>query len=118
MKIGKTKLGKSFLIGGLLLGGAIMLAGCFGTIGVEERYYYDDGDVFVYDTPPPDRVEVITTCPGPNYIWIGGYWTWRDRWYWRGGYWSARPYPHSKWSHSHWTHEHNGWRYHHGHWNH
>ncbi|HEV2291745.1 MAG TPA: YXWGXW repeat-containing protein [Gemmatimonadales bacterium] len=92
------------------------------------------GEVVVVRRPPPDRVEVVTDRPGPDYIWIRGYWAWGGNDYtWIGGRWDrpVRPTgddarrdddrgrshgnPHdngrrrTKWKDGHWTHYRGGW---------
>ena len=38
--------------------------------------------------PPPDQDVVVGVAPGPDYVWIGGYWGWvGGRWAWHAGYW-------------------------------
>src|SRR5439155_26063786 len=39
------------------------------------------GVVYVDEAPPPPRVEVVSVRPGPEFVWIGGYWSWIDRTY-------------------------------------
>jgi len=48
--------------------------------------------------PPPPVVRVIPRRPGPNYIWINGYWyPHGNRYKWRNGYWDRQPYPGARW---------------------
>ncbi|HTL53743.1 MAG TPA: hypothetical protein VL860_14305 [Planctomycetota bacterium] len=105
----------------LLCTAGLFLAGCHGDVLVEEDVayepYYDD-EIIVRDAPPAPIIEVISECPGPDYIWIGGWWYWSDRWVWRRGYWGRRPYSGSVWVHPYWSHERGGWRQHSGHWRH
>src|SRR4051812_27659913 len=44
--------------------------------------------------PPPPRVmRVRPMAPGPDYIWVDGYWyPERGRYHWHQGYWTRRPY--------------------------
>lgn len=92
------------------------------------------GQVVVIRRPPPARVEVITARPGPDFVWIRGYWTWSGSDYeWVDGRWDrpvrpdgdeARPdegqarehgNPHgagrrrAKWKDGHWRHYRGGW---------
>jgi WXXGXW repeat (2 copies) len=49
--------------------------------------------------PPPPRVyRVHPLAPGPDYIWLDGYW-YADgrRWRWHDGYWTRAPYAGARW---------------------
>ena len=49
-------------------------------------------EVVVTAAPPPPRTEVIYAAPGPDYIWIGGYWGWRGgRHVWVAGHYERPP---------------------------
>src|SRR5580704_13471762 len=42
--------------------------------------------------PAPKSVVVVGRAPGPKYVWIGGYWTWRSGHYvWVAGRWIVPP---------------------------
>lgn len=46
----------------------------------------------VEEAPPPPEREIIVERPAPDYVWIGGYWTWRGgRHVWVGGRWDRPP---------------------------
>jgi hypothetical protein len=49
--------------------------------------------------PPPPRVlAVVPASPGPDFVWIGGYWYPDGRHYkWHAGYWTRPPYPGARW---------------------
>ena len=49
--------------------------------------------------PPPSRVvAVVPPSPGPDYIWIEGYWYVDGHKYkWHDGYWTRPPYPGAHW---------------------
>jgi WXXGXW repeat (2 copies) len=62
------------------LASLVLVAGCT----VEDR-------TVVRGPRPPDRVEVITARPGPEYVWVGGRWERRgDEWEWISGRWERR----------------------------
>lgn len=62
---------------------------------------YGGGGVVVDVAPPAPRYEVITPAPALGWLWIAGYWGWRNNaHYWVGGHWEApragyRYVPHS-----------------------
>jgi len=59
--------------------------------------------------PPPLRVEIRSDPPGPDYIWINGYWDWNGHTYiWISGHWS-RHNPHKEWQPGHWEQRPHGW---------
>ena len=48
--------------------------------------------------PPPPRHYTVPAPPGPDYLWIDGYWYPVNGHYrWHGGYWSRPPYPGAHW---------------------
>jgi hypothetical protein len=66
--------------------------------------------------PPPVRVEVRPVQPGPNHIWIGGYWAWRSSKYvWVGGYWT-KARPGRAWVPGHWERRGSHWVWRRGRW--
>lgn len=75
------------------------------------------GAVFVESRPPAYRAEVIGVAPGPDFVWIGGYWAWGGADYnWVPGRWIARPYSRAVWVPGRWrSHRHN-WYWAEGHW--
>jgi hypothetical protein len=54
--------------------------------------------------PPPPRPDiVIGVSPGPDYVWIGGYWDGSPGHYtWVGGRWDHPPHAHGQWMAPHW----------------
>jgi hypothetical protein len=73
--------------------------------------------VTVSTPPPAARVEVISTSPGPDYVWIGGHWGWHGTEYvWVDGRWDRPPKPRSKWVPGKWKHTNRGWVWKEGHW--
>ena len=48
--------------------------------------------------PPPRVVHILPKRPGPEYIWVEGYWYPVGRRYkWMDGYWTRPPYPSARW---------------------
>ena len=67
--------------------------------------------------PPPPRVEVIGYAPGPDFVWIRGYWDWEGTDYvWVSGHWDRRPYERAVWVPDHWRSSPRGWYRKEGHW--
>src|SRR6185436_17451461 len=65
-------------------------------------------------SPPPLRVErVRPRQPGPDFVWIQGYWYPEGgRYRWHDGYWTRAPYGGARWS----TPRYDGERFYHGYW--
>ena len=72
--------------------------------------------VIVSEAPPAPRVEVAPAAPGPEYVWVGGYWSWQGRWVWVPGHWATRPGPRSTWVAGHWAPRRRGYVWVPGHW--
>ena len=63
--------------------------------------------------PPPRVVRVRPTAPGPDYLWVDGYWyVMGNRYRWHDGYWTRPPYPAAYWMPPH----HDGERFYDGYW--
>lgn len=64
--------------------------------------------------PPPARiVRVLPPTPGPEFVWVEGYWYPQGRHYrWHEGYWTRPPYPGARWVAPH----HDGERFYDGYW--
>ena len=77
---------RTFLIAGLLLGCGSM-AKAQVSLGIR------------IGPPPAVRVEHRPARPGPDYVWVGGYW-YPDNgrhYVWHPGYWSRPPYAGAHW---------------------
>src|SRR5215469_7080529 len=63
--------------------------------------------------PPPRVVAVRPVAPGPDFVWVEGYWYPVGHHYkWHNGYWTRRPYPGATWVVPH----HDGQRFYEGYW--
>jgi hypothetical protein len=84
------------LIRRLPLAAALLLGlSCAVEVGppAPTSYYEADGVIYVREAPPPPRGEVISgIAPGPDYVWVGGYWSHTTAgWTWVPGRWLNRP---------------------------
>lgn len=79
-----------------------------------------DLHVRVVDTPRPAlRHEVRPERPGPNHVWVGGYWHHTGaEWTWIGGRWAEPPQRHAHWIAPRYERVKGGTRYVPGHWSH
>jgi hypothetical protein len=63
--------------------------------------------------PPPPRAYRVAPMPGPEYVWVEGYWYPQgNRYRWHDGYWTRPPQPGSYWVAPYWQ----GGRYYEGYW--
>jgi hypothetical protein len=61
--------------------------------------------------PPPPRHEVVIERerPGPEFVWVGGYWDGSPGHYvWRSGHWDRPPHGHARWVEPRWERDHDG----------
>jgi len=88
------------------------------TVIVEEVQSPSPTYVIVQEQPPADLVDERPATPGSNYIWLPGYWKFKDgRWHWKKGYWEVKPNPGATWVPGHWIKKHHhGWVWIEGHW--
>jgi hypothetical protein len=79
---------------------------------------FPPGDVMVIEmAPPAPRVEMMGMGPGPGYVWVGGFWSWRDgRFGWVVGQWMVVPPGHYYWVPGHWVRTRRGWYFVNGYW--
>jgi hypothetical protein len=81
---------KGFLIITLLV--ATMLT-CMSAFGAE----FSIG-IMIGTPPPPPVVRIMPACPGPEFVWIAGYWYPAGSYYrWHDGYWTQPPYRMARW---------------------
>ncbi len=89
------------LIAALLLGG-VLASGAQISIGIN-----------IGPPPPPRVVRVLPPTPGPDFVWIEGYWYPVGRHYrWHDGYWTRPPYGGARWI----APRHDGGQYFEGYW--
>lgn len=69
-----------------------------------------DGVVYASEGPPPLQGEVVVMAPGPDFVWVPGYWSWGGSAYvWTKGAWAHPPHAHAKWASPRWYHSSRGW---------
>jgi hypothetical protein len=71
--------------------------------GTEPTSAASPSPVVVNEAPPPPHVEVVRNPPGPQYVWIPGYWEWKNRWSWVNGHWEIGPRPGAVWVPGRWS---------------
>ena len=92
--------------------GSLLLA---GTIFVGAPAAFSQVSVGIQiGAPPPPRVYAVRPVePGPNYVWVEGYWyPVRGHYVWHGGYWTQPPYEGARWIGP----RHDGGRFYAGYW--
>lgn len=56
--------------------------------------------------PPRPRVVRVVRRPGPEYVWVDGYWyVEKKRYRWHEGYWTHPPYARARWVPPHYERE-------------
>ena len=72
----------------------------------------------VVTAPPAAQSEGVLAQPGPDYVWVPGYWTWRDsRYEWMAGHWEIPPHASAVWVAPRYETENGGYRFYEGYWN-
>lgn len=73
--------------------------------------------ITVRDAPPPPRVERRKVRPGPDYVWVNGYWLYRGgRHVWVAGHWTTPPRGHHVWIEPRWERRPGGYVFIEGRW--
>ena len=73
--------------------------------------------VLVAKAPPAPRVEIRRATPGPDHVWVAGYWKWSGRNHvWVNGTWVKKPHRGAAWVPGHWQKLRGGWKWIPGHW--
>jgi hypothetical protein len=82
-----------------------------------------NGQLLITQAPPvAPQTTVVTTRParpGDNFVWVEGYWTWRnDRYEWVNGGWQQRPHSGAEWVAPRWERRSDGnYTFYEGYWN-
>jgi hypothetical protein len=79
---------------------------------------YDETAYDVAPQPPPELPDYDQPpCPGDNYIWTPGYWSYAPQgYYWVPGAWVLAPFVGALWTPGYWGYEQNRYRWHPGFW--
>ncbi len=86
MKMNWKRWTGTLLLAGTLIGAA---PAAFGQVSV---------GIEIGTPPRPRVVHVHPVQPGPEYVWIDGYWyPVNGRYVWHGGYWTRPPYEGARW---------------------
>lgn len=68
--------------------------------------------------PPALQTEVVLAQPSPKYVWLAGYWSWRnDRYEWLAGHWQLPPNSSAVWVAPRWEQQGNAYKFTEGYWN-
>jgi hypothetical protein len=96
----------------------IMLVMALATVGACARNPRPRvGVEYAVREPPRERVEVISTSPGTEYVWVKGHWGWRRNDYeWIPGRWTVPARGFHEWVAGRWQRDRFGWFYEEGHW--
>ena len=73
--------------------------------------------IVVMQAPPAAQQEVPPPRPGPDYVWVPGYWSWKtDHYEWTAGHWQIPPRAGAVWVPPRWDQEGSAWRFYEGYW--
>jgi hypothetical protein len=68
--------------------------------------------------PPALQAEVVLAQPSPKYVWLAGYWSWRnDQYQWMSGHWQLPPSSSATWVAPRWEQQGNAYKFTEGYWN-
>lgn len=75
------------------------------------------GGYYTNVPPPAARVEVVGVAPGPEFVWINGYWGLSGGVHvWVPGIWVRPPYRGAVWIVPHWERHYGRYYFYEGHW--
>ena len=78
---------------------------------------YSGQQVYASQPPPPLPEYSQPPCPGDNYMWTPGYWSYGDAgYYWVPGAWVLAPYVDALWTPPYWDFYGDRYRWHRGYW--
>jgi hypothetical protein len=101
---------------GVLIGGLLLATVAFAT-PVWAAPPSPQVRVYVQVGPPRPLVEYRPVAPGPEFVWMAGYYHWTGRSHeWVAGHWERAPRPRAQWAPGQWKHDRRGWYFVDGHW--
>jgi len=105
----------------LILGLAFGLAtlGCY--VRAVGPGYGGEAELEVEGPPPPPQEEVVVAAPGPDFVWIGGFWDWDvgvRHFVWHAGRWERPPHAEAHWVGPRYEMRNGHHYFHRGHWEH
>ena len=105
----------SFAVWAAALAGMLIVGGCTAT---ETAYQSSPAPTsYAVPAPPAVQAETIPASPGPNYVWVGGYWDWTGTQYsWVPGYWAVPPAGKTEWVPPRYDKRGDTFMYHRGYW--
>jgi hypothetical protein len=73
--------------------------------------------IVVTQAPPAPQAENVPARPGSDYVWVAGYWSWRNnRYEWVAGHWAIPPRAGATWVPPRWDPEGGSYRFYEGYW--
>jgi len=89
--------------------GLVVLGGLSGQAAASPILGDVNFSIGVEAGPPPPPHEVMVASPGPDYVWVGGFWDGAPGHYrWVGGHWDRPPHGRSRWVSPRWDRDHDG----------
>jgi hypothetical protein len=77
--------------------GTLLLLGTF-FVGAPSVFAQVEVGIRIGAPPPPRVIAVRPVAPGPEYVWIDGYWyPGGGHYVWHRGYWTRPPYEGARW---------------------
>ena len=76
-------------------------------------------EVQINIAPPAPQVEVRSTQPSPQHVWVGGHWLWNrftNSYQWHPGFWQVPAVQGQVWQPAQWVQFNGFWRFVPGHW--
>ena len=79
------------------------LAAVFGLLLVTAPAHAQVSIGVTIGAPPPPRAYHVAPRPGPEFVWVEGYWyPVGRRWAWHDGYWTRPPFDGAYWVEPYW----------------
>jgi hypothetical protein len=65
--------------------------------------------VYVSEAPPALPSETVVVSPGPDFVWVPGWWNWDRQYVWVAGSWQNPPRARAVWVAPSWRRTSRGW---------